>query len=58
MEGFNVMKIDSMIYRGYKYVPKDKQIQNKSGELINVSKKFTTPSQFKDEVEKLIARKK
>jgi len=58
MEGFNVMKIDSMIYRGYKYVPKDKQIQDTKGGCINVSKKFTTPSQFKDEVEKLIARKK
>jgi len=52
------MKIVSMIYRGYKYVPKDKQIQDTKGGCINVPKKFTTPSQFKDEVEKLIARKK
>ena len=52
------MKIYSMFYKGYKYVPKDKQIQNRQGDCINVSKKFTTPNQFKDEVEKLIARMK
>ena len=47
-----------MFYKGYKYVPKDKQIQNRQGDCIDVSKKFATPNQFKNEVDNIIARKK
>jgi len=71
------MKIDSMQYRGYKYVPKNIQhdeevwkifheIEDKHGELVEVSKEFerlssyeyATPKQFQKEVDKIIARKK
>ena len=77
MRGHNDMKIDSMQYKGYKYVPKDIQhdeevwkifheIEDKHGELVEVSKEFerlssyeyATPKQFQKEVDKIIARKK